>query len=374
MRRANRVTICRMEQLFELKAAGAGSWITGIGLGFLAWFTLRYVILGFYKVDQNERAVLTSFGRAQRISAASTIYTAGGDAMRESERERYEYPQVRVVGPGGPYFCWPWQQVHKVEIATRTVNMAWDPEQPGANHDGTLLEAVTKDQLNVGLTGQIRFRVSEENLYAYLFAVKNPPAHIMGFFVSILRERIANFEAPQLRALVAALHEGDPSTSLERQPAPGALDRHVGPSDPSAISGISINDLRKNLRLLNEIMDHECASSVARYGVHLDASLITEISPPQDVESALAAINTAHNHVSSDISLAQASADQRIVQSRRAVEIETLRAEAEVEPLRALANQLAVLQHEGNEALDIYIRNLRLGLFAKADRAFLESK
>jgi hypothetical protein len=79
----------------------------------------------------------------------------------------------------------------------------------------------------------------------------------------------------------------------------------------------------------------------ARYGILLDASLITGIDPPAEVESALAAINTAHNQVSSDISLAQASADQKIVQSKRAVEIETLNAQAEVEPLTALAEQLA---------------------------------
>ena len=99
--------------------------------------------------------------------------------------------------------------------------------------------------------------------------------------------------------------------------------------------GVSINDLRKNLRDLNEHMDRECRSSAARYGITLDASLITGIDPPPEVESALAAINTAHNHVSSDISLAQASADQKIVQSQRAVEIETLKAQAEVEPLDA---------------------------------------
>ena len=71
---------------------------------------------------------------------------------------------------------------------------------------------------------------------------------------------------------------------------------------------------------------------------------------PHEVESALAAINTAHNHVSSDISLAQASADQKIVQSRRAVEIETLKAQAEVEPLRALARQLSELKASGGDA------------------------
>ena len=212
--------------------------------------------------------------------------------------------------------------VYKVSIATETVNMALDPEDSAANNNGTMLEAVTKDQLNTGLTGQIRYRVAERNLYAYLFGVKNPIAHVMGYFVSVLRERIANFEAP-----------------------PRAR-RPTARPDTAAVIGISINDLRKNLRDLNEHMDRECTSSAARYGMVLDASLITGIDPPPEVESALAAINTAHNQVSSDISLAQASADQKIVQSKRAVEIETLKAQAEVEPLTRLADQLHELEEQ----------------------------
>ena len=132
--------------------------------------------------------------------------------------------------------------------------------------------------------------------------------------------------------------------------------------------GISINDIRKNLRDLNEHMDRECRSSAARYGIVLDASLITGIDPPPEVESALAAINTAYNHVSSDISLAQASADQKIVQSRRAVEIETLKALAEVEPLNSLATQLRELKDSGPGALQAYVRNVRLALFKQAHR------
>lgn len=73
-------------------------------------------------------------------------------------------------------------------------------------------------------------------------------------------------------------------------------------------------------------MDRECRSSAARYGIILDASLITGIDPPQQIESALAAINTAHNEVSSDLSVAQALADQRIEESKRAVEIQTMKA------------------------------------------------
>jgi hypothetical protein len=46
--------------------------------------------------------------------------------------------------------------------------LAFDPDAPEPNQKGTVLEAVTKDQLNIGLTGQIRYRVCEQNLYAYV--------------------------------------------------------------------------------------------------------------------------------------------------------------------------------------------------------------
>jgi hypothetical protein len=151
----------------------------------------------------------------------------------------------------------------------------------------------------------------------------------------------------------------------------------VNPDDPekgTAVMGISINDLRKNLRDLNEYMDQECISTQARYGVLFDASLITGIDPPPEVESALAAINTAYNQVSSDISLAHAGADQKIVQSRRAVEIETLKAQAEVEPLRMMALELADLKKQGPNVLEVYVRNVKLALLGKAQQIFLGAR
>jgi regulator of protease activity HflC (stomatin/prohibitin superfamily) len=320
--------------------------MTGLIIGVLTWFVLRVVLTGWYTVGPNQRAVKTVFGRAQRLGNATTLDDAISEHLRQTERERYCYPQVQVIMPGGPYFKWPWEKVHKVSIATETSNMAFDPESSTANHNGTVLEAVTKDQLNTGLTGQIRYQVSERNLYAYLFGVTNPIAHVMGYFVAVLRERIATFEAPE-----------------------------KGGGESALVEGISINDLRKNLRNLNEHMDQECQCSQARYGILLDASLITGIDPPSEVESALAAINTAHNQVSSDISLATAAADQRIVESRRAVEIETLKAEAEVEPLQRLATQLAVLKKHGNKpAMDAYVRNAKLALFTKSSRIIVEVK
>ena len=339
------------------------STFIGILLGFGVWFVVRYLLGGFYTVNQNERAVKTSFGRAQRIGAnRTTLDDPISEPLRPDERDRYVYPQVRVIGPGGPYLKMPWEKIHKVTVATQTLNMAMDLEDPRANSQGNMLEAVTKDQLNTGLTGQIRYRVSESNLYAYLFGIKKPAVHIMAYFVSILRERIANFEAKPITIAAVVADDGGNSP----------VDENAMPE--RVVTGVSINDLRKNLRDLNEFMDHECASSAARYGMVLDASLITGIDPPVEVESALAAINTAHNEVSSSISLAQGGADQKIVQSKRAVEIETLKAQAEVQPLTALANQLADLRRSGPDGLAAYLRNVRLGLFAKAGQIFLEAK
>ncbi len=320
-------------------------------LGIILWFFARYGIGGFYTIGPNERAVLCTFGRAQRLEDETTLSDPIAEKLTPEERKRYEYPQVRVVGPG-IHWKLPWQSLHRTSVATSTVSIAYDPEDSSANAGGQVLDAVTKDQLNTGLVGQIRFTVSERNLYAYFFGVKRPVAHVLGYFVSILRDRIANFEAPN-RPMVA---DG----------APEALD--IG-----GVQGISINDLRKNLRDLNERMDAECETAAARYGIHLDAALITGIDPPAEVDSALAAINTAHNHVSSEISLAQAAADQRIVQSKRAVEIETLNAQAEVEPLLALAEQLRDLAGNGGpQAIAAYVRNAKIALQRKTRHLILQ--
>ena len=322
--------------------------IFGVLCGFIAYVLLRHFVFGFYTVDQDERAVKTRFGRAVRLAGATTLSLPIARALNASDRKRYDYPLLRVIQPGGPYFKWPWEQIHKVSIATETADMALDRETPSANKNGTMLEAVTKDQLNIGLTGQIRYRVSEKNLYAFLFGIKSPIIHVMGYFVAILRERIANFESEQKGG----------SSQMQTD---------------ELIDGISINDLRKNLNAINDYMEAECASAEARYGVVFDASLITGIDPPSEVDSALAAINTAHNQVSSEISLAQATADQTIVQSKRAVEIETLRAEAEVEPLRSLAEQLTTMKQKGRAVLAAYRRNVRLQLFSRSTNVILES-
>ena len=75
--------------------------LLGCGVGFLAWFIARFLATGFYTVDQNERAVKTRFGRAERVGTATTLNDPIAQSLQDEERQRYCYPQVRVVHGDG---------------------------------------------------------------------------------------------------------------------------------------------------------------------------------------------------------------------------------------------------------------------------------
>src|SRR6476660_293504 len=60
----------------ELLLFAVGKFMTilvGCIVGFLAWFLVSYLAAGMFTVEQNERAVKTSFGRAERIKSLTTL-------------------------------------------------------------------------------------------------------------------------------------------------------------------------------------------------------------------------------------------------------------------------------------------------------------
>src|SRR5262249_44198902 len=79
-------------------------------MGLLAWLVLRFVVRGVYTIGPNERAVITTFGRAQRVGTATTLDDPVAHMLSPEEAERYVYPQVRVIGPG-VHRKLPWQKV-----------------------------------------------------------------------------------------------------------------------------------------------------------------------------------------------------------------------------------------------------------------------
>jgi regulator of protease activity HflC (stomatin/prohibitin superfamily) len=258
-----------------------------------------------------------------------------GPLLDPDEKERYNFPLVRVIQPGGPYFKWPWQKLYRVDMTIQTTDITWDPD---ISQDS--IEAVTKDNLTVAISGQIRWKPSERNLYPFLFGVAQPAAHVMGFFISVLRDRIATFH---------------------------------GDTQEGAVEGISINDLRKNLSTINRYMEEACRQTAVRYGIELDAALITTIDPPSDVDEALASINTTQNQVAAAVSQARADADQKLTMAEQAVQIARNRADAEAAPLLELGKTLAGMHaHGGRTALESYLRNARLPLREKAAQTVIQ--
>jgi regulator of protease activity HflC (stomatin/prohibitin superfamily) len=307
--------------------------------GVILYLFFRILLLGLNTVAPDERAVITSFGRAKRAAAS-------GEApeLTDEEKQRYQYPRLLVKGPG-TYLLLPWWKLHKVKVATEAVDLVWDPTKAQSS-----IEAVTKDNLTTGVNGQLRYRVSEQNLYPYLFGVESPLQHVMGYFISVMRERVANFVDPKGASLI-------PEQSAQ------------GHESTTDFEGVSINDLRKNLPLLNRYMEEQCSSTVGRYGIELDAALITEIDPPSEVDHALSAINSTRNQVAADLSTARADAEQQITMSKRAVEIAQNNAEAEVAPLRELATTLKeIKQAGGSQALAAYVRNMKIPLLKRTVR------
>jgi len=306
-------------------------------LGFLLGALAAVVLVlfsGVYTIGPTQRGVITTFGRVERIKGTIADDPQLGGLLTAEEKPRYNYPNIRVIKPGGPYFKMPWQRLHKVEIAIQTTDITWDP-----NIRQETIEAVTKDNLTVAITGQIRWKPCERNLYAYLFGVSHPAAHVVGYFISVLRDRIATFD---------------------------------GEHREGAFEGVSINDLRKNLSSINQYMEQACQKTSARYGVTFDAALVTSIDPPADVDEALASINTTENQVAASISQAKADSDQRLKMAEQAVEISSNRAAAEAGPLLELAKTLTALHAEGGKpALDGYLRNAMLPLRERASQTVI---
>ncbi|MCB0332757.1 MAG: SPFH domain-containing protein [Bdellovibrionales bacterium] len=317
-------------------------------VAYLAFFLVKALFVGFYTIRPDERGVLTSFGRAQRLSTLAESAQMNDPSLEGDEKDRYNYPKLKVKQPGGPYFKWPWQRLHKISVATQAVDIVWDPTKAQKT-----IEAVTKDNLTTGVNGQLRYRVSESNLYPYFFGVESPLEHIMGFFVSVMRERIANFVDPKGATLI-------PEPEETNGEAKSAVDMS---------EGVSINDLRKNLPLLNQYMEEQCRATTGRYGIELDAALITTIDPPPEVDSALSAINSTRNQVAADISTARADSEQQITMSSRAVDIALNEAKAEVAPLKELSSTLSNIKGAGgSQALQAYLRNMRVPLYKRATR------
>ncbi len=168
----------------------------------------------------------------------------------------------------------------------------------------------------------------------------------MGYFISILRERIANFEAPRRPPARA------PEPPPRRRPSPAASRSTTCARTCATSTSTWTASARRR---------------AARYGIVLDASLITGIDPPRGGRVGAGG----HQHRPQPGLLRHQPRAGRGGPEDRAVAARGGDRDPEGPggggaAGGALAAQLALLKQSGPDALPAYVRNVRLGLFSKA--------
>jgi monooxygenase len=71
------------------------SVLAGMIFGFVLWFAVRYGVFGFYTIGPSERAVLTTFGRAQRLGDRSTLQDPIANGLRRILPSKLAYAITR---------------------------------------------------------------------------------------------------------------------------------------------------------------------------------------------------------------------------------------------------------------------------------------
>ncbi len=253
-----------------------------------------------YRVEQGHLGVLTTFGAA--------------DFADEKNKK------LNLVHPG-LHFKWPWQEVKEFSVMERITDLA--SRSNGFNaiaEDGTILK----------LDAKLRIQPVQENLYAYLFEMRNPVQHIQQYFKCLLRHEIANFR--------------------------------------DSYSGI-----RKSRQLLNQkIADLSKVHIGTKYGVKFNAVDIVDIVPPEELDRALNAVQNAQAEADALYSRALADRDQRLTAAQQAVDIAVNRARAVETEIQVLGSHLGELKRRG--VLKEYLERRRVEVYADAKMAFVNQK
>jgi regulator of protease activity HflC (stomatin/prohibitin superfamily) len=188
----------------------------------------------------------------------------------------------------------------------------------------------------------LRFQPVPSDLEHFLFDLKSPHEHITGLFTCLLRNEIANFEAPSSK-------------------------NGSGDSTSGAYATI-----RGQRAVLNRRIEEFCRAQIGkRYGVKFNAVDLTDILPPDELAEALNAVINAQTEAESLYTHAEADCQQRVVAAEHGVEIAKARAlavELEIETLRAY---LAKLETDGT--LRDYVERRRAEVVSQSRTLYMRS-
>ncbi len=255
----------------------------GLSVGLLAVLAVG-IYFSVFRVEEGYTAVMTSFGRALFV---------------DGER--------RLLQTWGPGLHWkkPWQKIYRVSLMERILDMS------GKEGGRT---AMTKDGTILRLDLKLRYRITADTLYTYLFHFKNPVDQLKGRFSGLVRNAIANFQG------------GSTNTA----------------------SLVSYDRIRSDLQTLNQSLENFCRKDLSQaYGVEFTAVDLTDILPPDELADALNAVINTQTEMHSQYARAEAECQQRVLASEKGVEIAKAKAEAVETDILTVGTFLAELQKNG---------------------------
>jgi regulator of protease activity HflC (stomatin/prohibitin superfamily) len=262
------------------------------------------------KVEEGHAAVVTEFG--------SVIYESHNNKI------------LKIFQPG-IHFKKPWQKAIHFSTMERVLDLSGiDKGRHAMAADGTVLR----------LDSKIRFYPHKDHFYSYLFELKNPMEHIKEMFTCLLRNEIANF-----------------STKI---------------SDEYDFVG-SYSEIRRDRKLLNEKMEAFCNLQIGKnYGVKFNGVDLIDILPPQELETALNAIQNAKTEAETIFSRAEADSRQKIASAQQGVEIAKIKAEAAAIEIETQAAGIKKLIDQG--LFNNYIRHRKTELLGDSKMTFIQKE
>lgn len=219
-----------------------------------------------------------------------------------------------------------WHEVHRAPLAESVTPITYDDTRGVLAHDGTPLR----------VDASVRYRVVPSQIERYLFGVDHQEEHFTELFESQLRGTVATFSPTE-----------QDSTAFAR--------------------------LRRDRRELSSELRRACEASLSdRYGIELNAVDLSGLSPPRELEEALNAVLQAGALARTELELASASCQQKVVAANEGVRIAEQKAKAAYDEMITLARFLVELKKAGT--LKDYVHHRRSEILNQAKTVFVRSE
>lgn len=274
---------------------------TGLWIGVVSLIVyLSYQ--SFFIIEQGYVGIITYFGKA--------------DLDEKNQLQLY---------PSGFHLKWPWGKIYRQSVMEQIFDL----------HDGGGKTALAYDGTVLQLEAKLRYRPNKQNIYDYVFKLKDPIDHIKGLFTSLLRYQIASFKGDEKNIVVS-----------------------------------SYASLRKERKLLNDQLDHFCHENLqGKYGIEFQSIDLIDILPPEELDQALNAVLNAHVEAEAMYSRAEADCAQKKLAAKLGVEIEESKARAIALEIMTLGKYLEELDQA--KTLDLYIERRKTEVLYDTKNIFI---